>query len=187
MRLGCVLLASGFARRFGSNKLLLPLQGGSPAQRALALFSPERFARRAVVSQFPEILELGRAAGWLALDNPEAAEGIASSLRRGLAAMEEMDGVLFAVCDQPWLSKASVDRLIDAFTAQPACITALSWAGERGNPVIFPRDLLRELAALTGDTGGSAVLRAHSGRLLLVEALSARELLDVDTPRDLDS
>ena len=40
-------------------------------------------------------------------------------------------------------------------------------------------------AVLTGDAGGGAVLRRHRSRLRLVEALSPRELLDVDTPADL--
>ena len=51
--------------------------------------------------------------------------------------------------------------------------------------MIFPRDLFGELAALTGDTGGGAVIRAHPDRLALVEVSSPRELADVDTPADL--
>ena len=55
----------------------------------------------------------------------------------------------------------------------------------RGNPAVFPRDLFGELAALTGDVGGGAVIRRHPERLILVEAASPRELADVDTPADL--
>ena len=58
--------------------------------------------------------------------------------------------------------------------------------GQRGNPVIFPADLLGELAALTGDTGGGMVVKRHRERLLLVAADSPRELFDVDTPADLN-
>ena len=48
-----------------------------------------------------------------------------------------------------------------------------------------PADLFGELAALTGDTGGGAVIRRHPERLRLVEAFSPNELLDVDNPEAL--
>ena len=51
--------------------------------------------------------------------------------------------------------------------------------------MVFPADLFGELAALTGDTGGGAVIRRHPERLRLVEAFSPNELLDVDNPEAL--
>lgn len=96
-----------------------------------------------------------------------------------------MDGVLFSVCDQPFLTTKSIIRLKDTFEESKDAICALSWGGKRGNPVLFPADLLGELAALTGDTGGGAVVKRHPERLVLVEALSPKELADVDRPEDL--
>ena len=89
------------------------------------------------------------------------------------------------MCDQPYLTTKSIINLINSFQESKAAICALSWQGQRGNPVIFPRDLFGELAALTGDVGGGAVIRRHPDRLLLVEAFSTRELSDVDKPEDL--
>lgn len=99
--------------------------------------------------------------------------------------MEDLDGVLFAVCDQPYLTTESIIKLVNSFQESKNAICALSWKGQRGNPVIFPRDLFGELAALTGDVGGGAVIRRRPDRLLLVEAFSTRELSDVDKPEDL--
>ncbi len=186
MTLGCVLLASGSARRFGANKLLAKVDGVSLIRRTMAALPAAHFARAAVCSCHPEVLALAKASGYLPLQNSHAAEGIAASVRLGLSAMEGLDGVLFSVCDQPWLSAGSVERLTGAFAAHPAHICALAWQGRRGNPVIFPRHYFPELAALSGDVGGGVVLRRHPDRLLLVEALSPRELDDVDTPADLD-
>lgn len=118
-----------------------------------------------VCSPYPEVLSAGAEYGFRPLDNPGAGEGIAASIRLGVAAMDGMDGALFAVCDQPWLTTESVRRLLDAFSDAGDAICALSWRGTRGSPVIFPACFFGELAALTGDTGGSAVLRRHPERL----------------------
>ena len=130
MRVGLILMASGFASRFGANKLLAEVDGTPLIRRAMAAYPPGLFQCAAVVSQYPEILSLA----------PEAASG---------------------------------------------SIIALSWRGRKGNPCLFPREFYGELSALTGDRGGGAVIRAHPDRLLLVEAGTERELLDVDTQADL--
>ena len=49
---------------------------------------------------------------------------------------------------------------------------------------MFPKKLYGELCNLTGDTGGSAVIKAHEELLLPVET-DERELTDVDTPETL--
>ena len=163
---GCVLMASGAGRRFGSNKLLSAVEGVPLHRRAMAALAPAGS---------------GRGGG----GSPKPGGRIAASIRLGVAAMDGMDGALFAVCDQPWLTTESVRRLLDAFSDAGDAICALSWRGTRGSPVIFPACFFGELAALTGATGGSAVLRRHPERLRLVEASSPRELMDVDTPADL--
>lgn len=183
MRVGAVLMASGAAVRFGGNKLLHRVEGLPMICRAFQALPARLFYRAAVVSACPEILSLAAEHGYLPVPNPDAAQGQSASVRLGLAALGKVDGALFAVCDQPWLERGSVLRLLDAFARHPDRICALSWQGRRGNPVLFPPDLFPALLALTGDRGGGAVIRAE--RLLLVEAGSPRELRDVDAPEDL--
>lgn len=187
MRLGAVLMASGFGRRFGENKLLYPVDGVPMAERAFRALPPALFDRAVVVSACPEVLALADAAGYQSVFNPGAAEGKSASVRLGLARLTDMDGALFAVCDQPWLRRESVERLLAGFTAHPDAICALSFAGRRGNPMVFPRALFPELLALTGEQGGGAVLRAHPQLLRLTEAASEQELRDVDTRGDLEA
>ena len=165
---------------------LIALAGGSPgAVLGMRLFH-HKTRHRAFVWGIPAILilEAGAALGFLSLPNPGAEEGISASIRLGLSAMGGMEGVLFSVCDQPFLTTDSIINLLRSFEQSKNAICALSWQGQRGNPVIFPADLFMELAALTGDTGGGAVIRRHPERLALVEAPSPRELADLDTPAD---
>lgn len=185
MKVGLILMASGAGLRFGENKLLRTLDGRTLAERAMDACPAARFSPAAVVSRYPEILALAEARGYLALENPGAEEGISASIRVGMARMGDADGALFAVCDQPWLTWESVARVLSAFEVRPDSICALSWDGKKGNPCLFPRRFFPELSALTGDTGGGAVIRAHPASLHLVEALAERELRDVDTPGDL--
>ena len=185
MKLGAVLMAAGFGRRFGGNKLLVPVDGVLMVERAFHALPPVPFDRAAVVSACPEILTLGSSAGFLPVFNPDAAEGRAASVRLGLEQMRDMDGVLFAVCDQPWLRRESVERLLVDFAARPDHICALGFEGRRGNPAVFPRALFPELLALSGEEGGGKVIKAHPLLVCLTQAADPRELLDVDRPEDL--
>lgn len=177
-------MASGAAVRFGSNKLLYPVDGAPMIERAFSAVPPELFTRACVVSCYPKILALAGERGYLPIPNPDAAQGQSASVRLGLSALTDMDGVLFSVCDQPWLRRDSVERLLADFSAHPDHICSLSWRGERGSPAVFPRELFPELLALTGDRGGGRVIRAHQDWLRLVEATTPTELQDVDIKLD---
>ncbi len=180
-----MLLAAGLSRRYGGNKLLAQVEGEALYRRAFAALPARLFSRAAVVSGCGEILTAAEELGYLAVPNRDGAAGQSLSLRLGLAAVEEgAQGVLFAVCDQPWLRRESVERLLRAWEEAPEEIAALSWRGRRGNPVIFPAWTFPELKRLTGDVGGAAALRAHPDRVRLVEAEEERELRDVDRRED---
>lgn len=187
MKLGAVLMASGSARRFGENKLLHPVEGIPMIERAMGILPPEMFSKAVVVSSYPEILRLAGAKGYIAIENPNPEQGQSVSVHLGTQALPDMDGILYTVCDQPWLRTESVKRLINAFSAAPDDIWALSWAGRKGNPVIFPKTLFPELLAVIGDRGGGEVIKAHPEMLRLTEAGGPEELLDIDSPMDLYS
>ena len=185
MKVGCVLLAAGSGRRFGCNKLLAQVEGVPLYRRAMAVYAPVPFARRVVVSRHAPVLQAGAALGFAPVYNARAEEGIAASVRLGTAAMMGLDGALFAVCDQPYLSTKSIFYIFNSFKESPWHIWALSWQGRRGNPVLFPADFFGELSALSGDRGGAQVIRRHPERLSLVEAAHPRELFDIDRRADL--
>lgn len=187
MNIGLILMASGAGSRFGGNKLFADVNGRPLVDRAMDAYPPSLFHRAVVVSCYPALLVLAGAKGYRTILNQDSAEGISASIRLGMEEMDGTDGVIFAVCDQPWLTAESVQRVIAAFEAQPHRITALSWQGRKGNPCLFPTAYYEELAALTGDRGGGAVIKAHPDALLLVEACHPQELRDVDTPGDLVS
>ena len=112
MKLSMIYMASGFGRRFGSNKLLASL-GGRPlymygltalAEAAVLLQAEGTECQLITVSQYAEILEAARLLPLtgLTVENPYSEEGIAASIRLGTAAAwEDASAFLYFVADQP--------------------------------------------------------------------------------------
>lgn len=177
-------MAAGNARRFGSNKLEENVGGVRIIRRALEAVPRGELVRVVVVSQYAEIEALAAEYGFLAVHNGDPGAGLSHTVALGLAALADCDAVLFQVADQPLLRRESVGRLIALWREHPEKIAAVSGGGRRGNPCLFPARFFPELLALTGDCGGSRVIRQHEDELMLLE-VDARELADVDTPQAL--
>ena len=103
LRIGCVVMAAGNARRFGENKLAVQVQGKALFHRALEAVPAEQFDRTVVVSQYPEVLELAHRMGFVPVPNRHPDWGISHTISLGLGKLPEMDAALFQVADQPLL------------------------------------------------------------------------------------
>ncbi|WP_325199797.1 nucleotidyltransferase family protein [Oscillibacter sp.] len=182
--LGCVVMAAGNARRFGANKLAAGVGGRSLILRALEAVPEEEFGTVAVVTQYPEVLELAERFHFSAVRNEHPDWGISHTIRLGLEALGTCDAACFLVSDQPLLRRESVRALAELWRSQPNKIAALAHGGVRGNPCIFPARFFPELLALREDHGGNTVIRRHEEDLILLET-AEQELTDVDTPEAL--
>lgn len=179
MSVAAVILAAGASRRLGRPKQNLILAGETLLQRTI------RVAREA--SLFPVIV-VSRAANDYAnvLDsgipvkiviNAEPDEGMASSIRCGIADASSLDvaGAVILACDQPTLRADHLRSLV----AIESRITGSAYAGSVGVPAYFPMASFPLLLQLRGDVGA---------RKLLIDAysVSAEDLtLDIDTTEDL--
>lgn len=183
-RLGCVVMAAGRSVRFGSNKLDAVANGQSLIFHALEAVPASRLERVVVVTQFPEIMRCAKDFHFAAIYNDRPELGISRTIALGLTELRDCGAAMFMVADQPLLRRESVEALLDFYLREPDSIAALGSGGVRGNPCVFPSRFFPELLALSGDRGGSAVIRAHEDALRLLE-VEARELADVDTPQAL--
>lgn len=186
LKLGCVVMAAGNARRFGENKLASRLRGRSLILRALEAVPPEAFENVAVVTQYPEIMRLAGEFHFSAICNKHPDYGISHTIGLGLTALRNCDGVMFLVSDQPLLKRESVAALARFWREQPDKLAALSHGGVRGNPCVFPARFFPELLELREDHGGNTVIRRHEEDLRLLE-VPAEELTDVDTAEALEA
>lgn len=131
----------------------------------------------------------------LAVVNHNWAEGMASSLGKGLEAAlnwcAERDERLAAVgvcpVDLPLLNGEAVHAVLQqlAESADPEnTIIAPECGGRRGHPVIFGRAYFEELGRLQGDRGGSALLKAHKERVIAVSIPDAGIAEDCDSKEE---
>ena len=186
MKLGCVVMAAGNARRFGENKLAARFRGKSLIRWTLEAVPQNVFDAVAVVTQYSEITGLASEFSFTAIRNEHPDFGISHTIQLGLTELRDCDGVLFLVSDQPLLRRESVTELAELWKQKPDKIAALGHGGVRGNPCLFPARFFPELMALTEDHGGSSVIRRHREDLVLLEA-DASELYDVDTVQALEA
>lgn len=118
--------------------------------------------------------------------NRDPSSGMSSSLRVGLEAVEkDFGGVMVLLGDQPFLTSGVIDLLLGSFRGDPTKIVAPRVNVRRSNPVIFPAELVPELAEAQGDVGGRVVIRRHEERLVCVALDNEYDDADVDTPEDL--
>lgn len=115
--------------------------------------------------------------------NEDWAEGLASSLRTGLAASEDADALLVVLGDQPGVDAEVIGRLLAAWRAG-ARIAAVFHAGRLTHPVVFDRGLFPALRLLHGDVGARAIVKTHWDEVALIEGPS---LQDLDTPSDYEA
>ena len=184
MKLGCVVLAAGQGRRFGDNKLLQTLGDRPVLERVLLALPRERFARIVVVASSQGVEELCREQGITCLRYPGGPQS--ESIRRGIAAMEGLDGCLFVMGDQPLCTRESMEKLMDVFLAHPEAVVRLAWGEIPCSPVLFPKRYFPNLCHLTGEQGGMSTLRGLEAEIRLVQAGNEAELWDVDTRAELE-
>lgn len=185
LKLGCVVMAAGNARRFGENKLAAEVRGRSLIRRALETVPGEEFEKVVVVTQYPEVLSLAEEFRFGSVRNGHPDWGISHTIELGLETLEGCDGAMFLVSDQPLLKRESVQALAELWRSQPDKLAALAHGGVRGNPCVFPARFFPELMELREDHGGNTVIRRHEEDLVLLE-VQEDELTDVDTPEALE-
>ncbi len=194
VRLGAVVLAAGGARRFGAAKQTLPWQGTTLVGHALSLAHASGAAETVLVTgaHQAEVEEAGEAwrgqhpssPPFTTVHNADWADGLSASVRTGLGALpERVQAALFLLADQPAVTPDLVQALVQRYVETGAPLVVPTFGGRRGNPTLFDRALWPELAQVTGDQGGRALIEQYRDRVEFVEVGEAGAL-DVDTPED---
>jgi molybdenum cofactor cytidylyltransferase len=182
-----LVLAAGRSRRMAPlNKLLVADSKGVPiiarvvdnvlASRALPVIVVTGHERERI-----EEALAGRAV--LLAHAEDYAEGLSASLKAGLRAVPpEAEGVLICLGDMPLVSGEMLDRLIGAFDPEEGrALVQPTFRGKQGNPMLWAREFLPEMLAISGDIGARHLAAKHADRLVEVEMANDAVLRDFDT------
>ena len=180
-----ILLAAGASSRFGSNKLLYPLEDGVPMVVAAARRLLAAIPRSVAVVDSPDsaVAALLRGESLDIVVNPEAGRGMGSSLARGVAATPAAAGWVIALADMPYIPVPVIREVAGRLTAG-ASVVAPVYRGRRGHPVGFAARHASALMQLQGDAGARGVIDANAGSLEPVVVETATVVTDIDTPGD---
>jgi molybdenum cofactor cytidylyltransferase len=191
-RIGALLLAAGQSRRMGGpNKLLAEIDGVPMVARVAQRLLASR-ARPIIAVLGNNADEIDSTIGKLPIErvrNPDFADGLSTSLKRGLAALpDDLEGALVCLGDMPLVTGRHIDRLIAAFNPlEGRAIVVPTRRGKRGNPVLWARQFFAEMSQIAGDVGARHLIGEHAELVAEIEMDDDAILVDIDTPEALNA
>ena len=188
-----VLLAAGASRRFGDeNKLLAEIEGIALVRRVAKEIVNSRAAGIIAVTGF-ESERIREALTGLEIkfaENPDFAEGLASSIKCGVAALPaDATGAMIVLADMPGMAQAHLNRLISIFesVSHEKIVYSERKDGSQVSPVIWPARYFNALKKLEGDRGAKHLIRQNAQATRPVNVDNEKMLGDIDTPDDLET
>jgi molybdenum cofactor cytidylyltransferase len=191
-RVAAVILAAGRSRRMGEQNKLLTTVGEVPMIGHVVKAAVDSNVQQVVVVTGHEAELVKQALLDYKADivfNADYISGIASSLRIGLEGVaEDTEGALILLGDMPLISVEQINELIAEFNpAMERDIVVPFKDGQRGNPVLWSMRYFPALKALTGDTGGRALMIENIGNVWDVPVVDDAVFADFDTPDSLEN
>jgi molybdenum cofactor cytidylyltransferase len=182
-----VILAAGQSSRLGSPKQLLRFNEKSLLQHCV---------EEALQTNIPVIMVVGANSQLIKYElknlritiaeNKRWQEGMSTSLQCGLMAAKnlnnEIDGIIFMVSDQPFVSATLLNNLLRAQNENSLPIAACGYAGRLGTPVLFHKYFFDELIDLQGDSGAKKLIEKNKN--LATEVSFPEGVIDIDTVED---
>lgn len=185
-----IVLAAGEARRCAPrNKLFLPWRKSVILETVVSRVLASRAAGAAVITghQSGRVARLLEKFPCRIVFNPGYRSGMGSSLVAGIdywlgqPGFPPEAGFLIVLGDQPFISPAIIDRVVDAYRESKAEIVVPVFQGRRGHPPIFHRRFAEEIRQVAGQAGAREILRRHPEKILPVEMATEDILRDIDT------
>ncbi len=185
---GIIILAAGASTRMGQPKQLLPYEGGNLLQHTIDTAVGTGFHPVIVVlgAKANEMLPAIENNNIIIAENKQWAKGLGSSVRAGISTLMKhlpaADSVVLMLCDQPFITAALLNQLIETKAATNKYIIATMYRDTVGVPVLFDKSFFRELLQLQGQNGAKKLLLQYPNEVATVPFPEAA--VDIDTPED---
>lgn len=186
LNIATLILAAGASSRLGQPKQLL-LENGQPLVRRMAQIAVD-------LNAGPVVVVVGANAGAVTnalhdlrvrtLPNPDWETGMASSLKIGVELVEKTlpEAILVLLTDQPHVSRALLESLIEQARSTHKLIIASQYGDVHGVPILFRPAYFEALKSLTGDTGARKLVQQNPDDVATVSFDEGA--IDLDTPED---
>jgi molybdenum cofactor cytidylyltransferase len=184
---GIVVLAAGESLRLGKPKQNLSYQHKTLLQHTVeSALETECRPVIVVLGAYSEIVHPTIANQKIhIIHNTEWQEGMASSVRHGVAALQkvaDIDSVLLLLCDQPFVDNELLEIMLYEYKVSGKGIVACAYNNTIGVPVLFGRKYFNALLQLTGNEGAKKLLSMHTEDILSVSFTLGS--VDIDTMDD---
>ena len=188
-RVAGLVVAAGYSSRMGTSKPLLPLGDTTVLGQVLRRLRGGGASPLLVVTghRGEEVAEEARRHGAVPVPNPDYPEGMFSSIRTGVLALEELDlrGAVLLPVDVPLVKPRTVAALLDRFREEGE-VSLDAWIptfqGLRGHPPLLSRRLFGPLVGYRGEGGLRALMVQRGDRVREVPVADRGVLRDMDTP-----
>lgn len=180
--IGCVIMASGHGKRFGSNKLMASFHD-VPLISHILDTTEHLFPNRIVVTRHQDIASLcaDKNINFILHNFPHRND----TIRLGLERLLDTEQCIFCTADQPLLTQDTLSALALLSANAPQKIVRPIFEEAPGSPVIFPKWTYEELLHLPEKEGGGYLIKKHPNSVLYLPLTNSAELEDVDTIEDL--
>ena len=182
-----ILLAAGLSSRMGEPKQLLPFGESTIVETVVDSMLGAKFNEVIVVvgHRASEIREQLGTRPVSTVFNPNYREGMLTSAQTGIRGLQESDAFALMLVDQPFITSALIDRVVDAYVQTDKGIALPSYNYKRGHPVVFHQRYAGEILALGTDSGGVRTLfKKYSDDIYYVTVDTDRVLRDIDYRED---
>ena len=183
MNILAIILAAGFSKRMGENKLLLEYKGKTFIQIIIEKLLEINFNKIILVVSNLEIYKKYKNYNEkvFVIFNDKAENGISESIKKAVTYAKnnlEVDKYMFFVADQPLLKKETILKIIEESNSNK--ITVPKNNNTMYNPVIFSNKYNSELLSLEGDKGGKQIILKNLDDITFVDIEDSNEFQDVD-------
>lgn len=182
-----IILASGFSKRMGKNKLLEKVEGKCLIQYIVESVLESEIDNIVVVYRDKSLEDvLKNYKGIKLVFNKHAENGQSEALKTGIQGAGKDGEYIFFVGDQPLISVETINLLIKKYRTNLSDIIVSMYDNKRGNPVLFSNKMKSELLQLEGDEGGRQILKNNEQKIDYINVENLIEGFDVDCPEDLE-